>query len=138
VESIEIIELDAKGGPGGWLIAVEQHSDQLPFELKRIYYIYGVAEMVRRGFHAHKALKQLLICVSGSCTIDIDIGNGRESFVLDRPNKGLFICRPAWREMYNFSKDCLLVVCASELYDKDDYIWDFSEFLAFTKSLSLS
>jgi len=115
----------------GRLIALEGVSETLPFDLNRVYYIYGVSGDIRRGFHAHKQLKQLLVCVSGSCEILLDNGIQKETIAMSSPDIGVLIERPLWREMYGFSSDCVLMVLASEHYDTEDYIWDYQEFLKF-------
>lgn len=129
-------ELPSFGGDKGSLIALEQNSEQMPFELKRVYYIYGVPADTRRGFHAHKDLKQLLICQSGSCKIEIKTDTETKEFTLDRSDQALFIGESVWREMYDFSHDCTLAVYASELYDTEDYIWDFDTFKTYRQNLA--
>jgi len=128
-----LVELDVKGGKDGYLVPLECESVNVPFPIMRVYYIYGVGEGLRRGFHAHKALKQLIVCVSGQCTIDLDNSYQRMSVALNRPNMGLLIVEPVWREMYDFSSDCVLMVLASEHYDPDDYIQSFREFKSFVR-----
>jgi len=88
----------------------------------------------RRGYHAHRDLQQVAICISGSCKFLLDDGRERvENVILDSPNKGLFIDKMIWREMYDFSDDCILLVLASEYYDESDYIRDYEEFLKLIK-----
>lgn len=118
------------GDARGMLVAVEQQKD-IPFEIKRVYYIYATQPDVRRGFHAHKTLEQVLICVHGSCKILLDDGTEREIVVLDRPYEGLHISKRMWHEMYDFSPDAVLLVLASDLYNEEDYIRDYDAFLAF-------
>lgn len=98
----------------------------------RAYYIFGTKPNVERGFHAHKQLKQLCICVSGACDFVLDDGRSRETVRLDSPKKGLLLGNDIWREMKNFSCDCVLLVLASEHYDEADYIRDYDEFLKMT------
>lgn len=128
----KIISLDAHGDARGELVAIEGMKD-LPFEIKRTYYIFDTVKGVRRGYHAHKKLKQLLICVSGKCKIFLDDGEETEVVVLDSPKKGLYIENDIWREMYDFSKDAVLLVLASEHYDESDYIRDYREFLDYKR-----
>lgn len=116
------------GDERGQLVALEE-GNEIPFEIKRVYYIYDTLEGVRRGFHAHKNLKQVLVCVHGSCKILLDNGSERESVTLDKPYEGLYLENTIWREMYDFSSDAVLLVLASELYDESDYIRDYGEFL---------
>lgn len=99
------------------------------------YYIYDTLEGVRRGFHAHKQLKQLMICVHGSCKILLDNGTEKEIVVLDKPYEGIFIESNMWREMYDFSPDAVLLVLASEVYDESDYIRDYDKFLEYVKNV---
>jgi len=124
----KFIEFDIKGDERGKLIAIEQFKD-VPFEIKRVYYIFDTKSRVRRGYHAHKNLQQVAICVSGSCKFLLDDGKERvENIILDSPNKGLFIDKMIWREMYDFSEDCVLLVLASEHYNESDYIRDSDEY----------
>lgn len=120
------------GDDRGQLIAIEENKD-IPFPVKRVYYIYDTAEGVRRGFHAHKNLKQILICVHGSCKIHLDDGKDTQEVVLDKPWEGLYIEHNMWREMYDFSPDAVLLVLASELYDESDYIRNYDDFKRFVK-----
>ena len=124
----EIINFKTLGDDRGSLIALEENYNT-PFEIKRVYYIFDTKEGVRRGFHAHIDLKQMAICVKGSCTFVLDDGEKREEIRLNSPNQGLLIEGLIWREMYDFSPDCVLLVLASEHYDEDDYIRDYGEFL---------
>ena len=111
----------------GKLVSVEGSGD-LPFDIARVYYILP-GDGSARGFHAHKALEQLMICVAGSCRIILDDGRERSEFYLARPDEGLFVGRMTWREMHDFSADAILLVLASERFDEDDYIRDYDEFL---------
>lgn len=116
------------GDKRGQLVAIEGNKD-LPFDIKRVYYMYNTGNNVRRGFHSHKSLKQILVCVSGSCKIQLDNGFEKKDIFLEKPYEGLFIGPNIWREMYDFSEDSVLLVFASEYYDEDDYIRDYDEFL---------
>lgn len=124
---VKILDLPIRGDDRGSLIAIEQ-SQTIPFDIKRVYYIFGTQPNVARGFHAHKALSQLLVCVSGSCDVILDNGVKRETVTLDRPEKGLLVESMIWREMHRFSNDCVLLVLASNHYSDDDYIRDYAEF----------
>ncbi len=121
------------GDERGQLIAAEI-GKEIPFEIKRIYYIYDTLEGVRRGFHAHKNLKQILICVSGSCKIHLDNGSETAEVLLDKKYEGLYIENDMWREMYDFSPDAVLLVLASEHYDEKDYIRDYDTFIKTVKN----
>ncbi len=122
------------GDNRGQLVALEE-AKEIPFDIKRVYYIYDTLEGVRRGFHAHKQLKQLMICVHGSCKILLDNGTEKEIVVLDKPYEGIFIESNMWREMYDFSPDAVLLVLASEVYDESDYIRDYDKFLEYVKNV---
>lgn len=124
----KLIELKSFGDDRGSLVAIEKGNNS-PFEIKRVYYIFNNTKGIDRGFHAHINLKQIAIAISGSCTFIIDDGMKREEVLLDSPTKGLLIEGLTWREMKNFSKNCVLVVLASEPYDEDDYIRDYKNFL---------
>ena len=121
------------GDDRGMLVALEKNKE-VPFDIKRVYYIYDTLSDVRRGFHSHKNLKQILICVHGSCKIHLDNGFETAEVVLDKPHEGLFIEHNIWREMYDFSKDAVLLVLASELYDESDYIRDYQKFKEFVNA----
>lgn len=118
-----------KSNATGNLVFLEAMRD-VPFEIKRIYYIYGVGRDDRRGFHAHRKLEQYLICVNGSCEILLDDGYEKRTVLLNKPNEGLYISSDIWREMYNFSPDAVLLVLASDYYDEDDYIRNYDDFIA--------
>ena len=120
------------GDDRGQLVAIEEFRN-IPFDIKRVYYMYDTVEGVSRGFHAHKKLQQILICVHGSCRIKLDNGREQEIVLLDKPNEGLYVSNVMWREMYDFSPDAVLMVLASELYDEEDYIRNYDEFLKYVK-----
>lgn len=122
-----LVNLTIRGDERGSLIAIEQGAE-LPFDIRRVYYIFGTAENAARGFHAHQRLQQLAICVAGSCTMILDDGTQRVRVPLDRPDRGLHIGSPIWREMVDFSPDCVLLVLASAPYETADYIRDYDEF----------
>lgn len=111
-----------------------EESKDIPFDIKRIYYIYKTSPNIERGFHAHKNLKQVLHCVNGSCDIVIDGGRGQNTITLDNKEDGLLIEGLVWREMKNFSLDCVLVVYADNYYNEDDYIRDYTDFINLVKS----
>jgi dTDP-4-dehydrorhamnose 3,5-epimerase-like enzyme len=125
---IKTIDFNVLGDERGNLISLEENKN-IPFEIKRVYYIFGTQKEVSRGFHAHKELKQLAVCIQGDCTILMDDGSVKESIVLDSPSKGLIIDVQQWHEMHDFSEDCILMVLASDYYDEDDYIRDYDEFM---------
>lgn len=123
----KIINFQQHGDARGMLIALEE-GKEVPFQIRRVYYMYDTEKKVRRGYHAHKNLEQILICVHGSCKIHLDNGKETEEVVLDKPYQGLYIAHNIWREMYDFSDDAVLLVLASELYDESDYIRDYQAF----------
>ena len=125
---VQLIDLPNLSDPRGGLVALESNQS-IPFELKRIYYIFKTADKKARGFHAHKNLKQIAICLQGSCKFVLDNGYHQEEIILKSPLKGLLIESLMWREMHDFSEDCVLLVLASEHYDESDYIRDYSDFV---------
>lgn len=116
------------GDDRGQLVAIEENKD-LPFDIKRVYYIYETLPGVRRGFHAHRNLQQILLCVNGSCKIHLDNGHDTAEVTLDKPNEGLYIANDMWREMYDFTPGTVLLVLASEYYDEADYIRNYDDFI---------
>lgn len=118
------------GDSRGQLVALEELKN-IPFDIKRVYYMYDTTAGVTRGKHAHKSLEQILICTSGSCKILLDDGKDKEVVELNKPNEGLYISNDIWREMYDFSSDAVLMVLASTYYDESDYIRDYDEFLKY-------
>lgn len=127
---MNLINFSIMGDDRGSLIALEGNKE-IPFDIKRAYYIFGTKDQVARGFHAHKNLTQVLICVSGSCRVVLDNGKKKEEVVLDTPSQGLVIRDLTWREMHDFSSDCVLLVLASAPYDESDYIRSYDEFLEY-------
>lgn len=125
---IKWIEFPCLGDERGNLVALEGMKN-IPFEIKRIYYIFDTKQGVVRGLHAHKALKQVAIALKGSCRFLLDNGMTKEDITLDCPTKGILIDSCLWREMHDFSDDCVLMVLASEHYEESDYIRDYSAFL---------
>lgn len=121
------------GDDRGQLVALEALED-IPFEIKRVYYIYDTLPDVVRGKHAHRCLEQILICVHGSCKVALEDGQTRQEICLDDPTLGLYISNDTWREMYDFSEGAVLLVLASEHYDEADYIRDYTKFLEMVQS----
>ncbi|MBQ7617397.1 MAG: FdtA/QdtA family cupin domain-containing protein [Desulfovibrio sp.] len=116
------------GDHAGNLVALEQ-GEHFNFDVKRIYYIWGTERNAIRGRHAHRNLKQLIVCLKGSCVFKLDDGKKVETFTLDRPTLGIFVEDFVWREFTDFSPDCIVMVLASEHYNATDYIRDYNEFL---------
>ena len=126
---IKEVVFSPRGDVRGQLIPLEELSAEVPFEVRRVYYIFDTTPGTVRGNHAHKTLKQVLVCVSGACTIVCEASDGtRSEHRLDWPTKGLLIEGLVWREMKEFSKDAVLLVLASEHYNPDDYIRDYAAF----------
>lgn len=132
VHDCQLIDIRRYSDKRGYLSVIENDID-IPFEIKRIYYLYLVPE-VARGAHAHKALQQLLIATSGSVDVIMDDGTDKATFHLDKPWKGLLIPPGLWRDLENFSGGAVLMCLASEKYDAADYIRDYQEFLKYKKS----
>ncbi len=129
---VKIYNFPPHGDDRGQLVAIEAMKD-LPFEIKRVYYIYDTLPGVRRGYHAHLNLQQILLCVNGSCKIHLDDGTDTAEITLDKPNEGLYIANNMWREMYDFTPGTVLLVLASEYYDEADYIRNYDDFLKMVK-----
>ena len=129
---IKMYDFQQHGDKRGMLVALEEMND-IPFEVKRVYYMYDTVAGVRRGYHAHKALQQILIAIHGSCKIHLDDGTDTAEVVLDKPYEGLYLSNNVWREMYDFSDDAVLMVLASEYYDENDYIRNYHDFLEFVR-----
>lgn len=129
----KLIEFKVMGDERGSLISLEEEKN-IPFILKRVYYIYGTEADTVRGKHAHTNLQQVAICVSGSCKFLLDDGNTKETVELNSPNIGLYIGKNMWREMYDFSSNCVLVVLANDYYNENEYIRNYEEFLKLIKN----
>lgn len=123
----KIIPMKVMGDERGKLVAIENNKD-IPFEIKRVYYIFDTLPDQDRGKHAHKNLEQLIVAMDGSCEFLLDDGKCKEIVKLNRPDVGLYIGKNMWREMRNFSYGCKLMVLASEYYDEKEYIRDYGEF----------
>lgn len=121
------------GDDNGTLVAIEECKD-IPFYVKRVYYMYDTGSNVVRGRHAHKSLQQVLICVHGSCKIKLDDGKETEVISLNRPDEGIYLANNIWREMFEFSSDAVLMVLASDYYFESDYIRNYDEFLEYVKN----
>jgi dTDP-4-dehydrorhamnose 3,5-epimerase-like enzyme len=115
------------GDDRGHLVAVES-GNSIPFDIQRVYYIFGTLEGVERGFHAHKVLNQVAVAISGSCDMVLDDGIDQATVHLGSPTEGVFVGPGMWHYMSNFSKDCVLLVFADAHYDESDYIRDYDEF----------
>jgi dTDP-4-dehydrorhamnose 3,5-epimerase-like enzyme len=124
---INLIDFPILGDERGSLVALEAHQT-VPFDIKRVYYIFGTKPGVVRGFHAHRELQQVAVCINGKCRMVLEDGTKREEVWLDSPTKGLLIGDLVWREMHDFSHDCVLLVLASEYYKESDYLRNYDDF----------
>jgi len=117
------------------ILSVANEMDNIPFDIKRVYYIYNLINHrnVMRGMHAHKSLEQVMFCLNGMCTVTLDDGNRKQNIILDRPNIGIFLGTNLWHTMQEFNSNCILLVFASQLYNETDYIRDYDEFLETVK-----
>lgn len=123
----QLMQLKPIGDKRGKLVALESHKN-IPFEIKRVYYIYDTSSEQMRGKHAHQNLEQLYIAINGRCEVILDNGKSQESVCLESPDMGLYIGKNIWREI-KFFDDCKLMVLASDYYDENEYIRDYEEFL---------
>jgi dTDP-4-dehydrorhamnose 3,5-epimerase-like enzyme len=126
---IQTLQFTSLGDRRGQLVSLEG-SKNIPFNIKRVYYMFDTLVGTRRGHHAHLKLEQILVCTSGSCCILLDDGKQKQTFRLNNPHLGLYVHNLLWREIYDFSSNCVLMVLASEHYDETDYIRDYDQFLA--------
>jgi len=123
------IQLPKIEDPRGKLTVIEGEH-HIPFEIKRVYYLYDMPVRAERGGHAHKALHQLIISVSGSFDLHLDDGYSRKTIHMDKPDCGLYICPMIWREIDNFSSGAVCMALASHVYDESDYYRDYARFLS--------
>lgn len=124
----KFIDFQEHGDWRGQLVALEENKN-IPFAVKRVYFMYDTKEGVVRGKHAHRELQQILFCVAGACTISLDDGKEKITVRLEQPYRGLLIGPGIWREMYDFTPGAVLMVLASEYYDESDYIREYDDFL---------
>lgn len=132
VNDCELLEFDKHSSLKGNLSVVQHHKD-IPFDIKRVYYLYDVPGGASRGAHAHKELWQLMIATSGSFRVTLDDGKEKKSFFLNRPYQGLLVKPGIWRDLDEFSSGACCFVLASEDYDEKDYIRNYKDFLKFRK-----
>lgn len=133
VEDCELIELGKNHHANGNLTVVE-NGMQVPFDIKRVYYLYDVPGGEERGGHSHKALKQFIVAISGAFDVVIDDGINQRTITLNRPYQGLLIVPGIWRVINNFSSGAVCLVLASEHYDEADYVRDYQEFKQLTST----
>lgn len=134
---MHLIQFPPLGDERGSLVALEGNIT-VPFDIKRVYYIFGTQPGVARGFHAHKNLKQVAVCVIGKCRMLLDDGTEKAEVWLDSPTKGIFIDKMVWREMHDFSHDCVLLVLADKNYNEFDYIRDYRIFQELARSAQVA
>lgn len=125
---IKIQQLQSHGDDRGALVALEEKRN-IPFKIKRVYYMFNTDTSARRGYHAHHELMQMAVVVKGKCRFLLDDGSEKVNLLLDSPSQGLLIEPYIWHEMYDFSDDCVLMVVASDFYKESDYIRDYQEFV---------
>lgn len=129
MDEIRLLEFPKRGDERGHLVIVEGGID-IPFEIKRTFYIYGADKNVIRGQHANRKTEFVLINVAGTSKVKVKDGFGQEKvYNLDRPNIGIYLPTMTWKDMYDFSEDSVLLVLASEHYDASEYIVDYDEFV---------
>jgi hypothetical protein len=128
LKDCRIVELPRISDPRGNLTFVEG-SQHIPFDIRRVYYLYDVPGGAERGGHAHKALSQLIIAMSGSFDVVLDEGGEKKRFHLNRSYQGLYVCPMIWRELDNFSSGSVCMVLASNIYEESDYYRDYGEYL---------
>ena len=133
VYDCSIIELDKHHSDRKGNISVVENGVTVPFDVKRVYYLYDVPGGESRGSHAHKELSQLIIAASGSFRVTLDDGNVKRSFTLNRPYQGLYVKPGIWRDLDDFSSGAVCMVLASEVYQPEDYIREYDKFLEFRK-----
>lgn len=126
-----MVELDKHHSDRKGNLSVVENGTTLPFDVKRVYYLYDVPGGENRGSHAHRKLEQLIVAASGSFRVTLDDGNVKRSFVLNRPYQGLYVKPGMWRDLEDFSSGAVCLVLASEIYNPEDYIRDYDEFLRF-------
>ena len=123
----KMIDLQGFCNKDSILVALQKESN-CPFEIKRVFYIFDVLPHRVRGQHANKNSEFLMICLNGSCKVKVDNGKKQEIFVLDSPQKGLYLGKMLWKEMFDFSQNCILLVLANTYYDKNEYIYDYEAY----------
>jgi hypothetical protein len=127
----KIIDIPKVNNTKGNIGVIENHT--IPFDIKRVYYLFDVPSGAKRGGHAHKKLKQVLIAISGSFDVVLKNGKSKEIITLNRPDKGLLIENNIWRELENFSSGSVCLVLASEEFSEEDYIRNYKDYLSFIK-----
>jgi dTDP-4-dehydrorhamnose 3,5-epimerase-like enzyme len=127
---IRLIHFNPHVDDRGSLIAIEG-SDGIPFDIQRVFYVFGMAKNTGRGMHALKTAEEVIICLKGKCICRLDDGVSKEEIILDNPQQGLYIGKTTWIELYSFSRDCILLCLSNKKYDQLDRISDYHEFLKY-------
>jgi dTDP-4-dehydrorhamnose 3,5-epimerase-like enzyme len=138
VEQYKLIEFADLGDERGNLVVIEGEGMDLPFDIKRVFYIYGSDSTVIRGQHANRETEFLLVNVSGSSKVRVDNGDESAVIELNRPRMGLYLSSMLWKDMYDFSEDSVLLVLASRHYDEKEYIRDYGTYLQVLKEKEFS
>jgi len=134
VNNCKQIELNQVVDDNDGVLSIAEQLNEIQFEIKRVYYIYGLEDSTaQRGFHAHKKLEQAIFCINGSFKLMVDDGNDKQYFFLNNPNCGIYMGPELWHTMFEFSKDCIILVFSSDFYDESDYIRDYNDFLKYIK-----
>ena len=129
IQLAQMLEFSQRGDERGHLVVVEGHQD-IPFDIKRIFYIYGSDKEVVRGQHANRKSEFVLINVAGTSKVKVKDGKGNEAiYSLNRPHTGIYLPKLVWKDMYDFSEDSVLLVLDSEHYDPEEYIRNYDEFV---------
>ena len=129
IDDCRIIKFKEMGDERGNLVVAEGNGNEIPFEIKRVFYIYGSDKKVIRGQHANIRTRFVLINVSGKSKVRVDNGHERTVFKLDQPKTGLYLGNMLWKEMFDFSEDSVLLVLCSEHYDENEYIRDYAQYI---------
>lgn len=130
----KLVKVNTKGDQDNGHLSFFETKKDIPFDIKRIYYIYDVPLEIKRGMHAHKDLQQILWCPYGEIEVILDDGHQKESFLLDSPEKALFVLKGYWHDMYWRKENSVLCVAASDYYNEEDYIRDYEEFQSYVKA----
>ncbi|MES2995307.1 MAG: FdtA/QdtA family cupin domain-containing protein [Verrucomicrobiota bacterium] len=131
--AFEIRSLATRGDDRGLLVVAEV-GRECPFAVARVYWVFGTREGVRRGFHAHKRTRQMAVCVAGGCSFLMDNGGTSKVIRMQSPDQALMIEPGVWHEMFDFTADCVLLVLADTPYEEPDYIRNYDQFRAFTRT----
>ncbi len=135
VKNCNIIELKQVVDETDGVLSIAENHINIPFQIRRVYYIYGLnSPQAKRGHHAHKILEQAIFCINGSFKLMVDDGKSKQYLFLNNPNQGIYLGKHLWHTMFDFSKDCILLVFASDLFNESDYIRNYKDFMDFLKN----